>query len=64
MGEIERWSIERLNESLAKTHVARSGSNQTRARKVKGKSRLVALARVVKYFSGWRKRQAPLAKAG
>lgn len=69
MFEIERWSIDRLSESFAKTHAASGSRGLIRARKGKWKSRLAAparaiIARAIRHFSGWRKRHAPLAKAG
>jgi hypothetical protein len=64
MGEIERWSIERLNEGFGKTHVARSNKGHTHAFKPKEKSTLAAILRAVRYFSSRRKRHAPLVKAG
>jgi len=64
MGEIERWSIERLNEGFGKTHEARSNRGFIRARKHKEKSWPSTILRAIRYFSSRRKRQAPLAKAG
>lgn len=63
MGEIERWSIERLNEDFGKTHVSRSRS-LTLTHNHKERSTLAAILRAIRYFSSRRKRHAPLAKAG
>ncbi|HVG32061.1 MAG TPA: hypothetical protein VM911_03245 [Pyrinomonadaceae bacterium] len=64
MGEIERWSIERLNEGFGKTHDAHSSRSVTRARKHKERNALSVILRAVRYFSSRRKRHAPLVKAG
>lgn len=64
MGEIERWSIERLNDGFGKTHEARSNRGRTYALKPKERGTLAAILRAVRYFSSRRKRHAPLAKAG
>ena len=65
MNEIERWSIERLSRSLAQPHEARRGSLTHGERTVAEKNApAAALARVLRYFGNWRKRHAPLIKAG
>lgn len=61
MSEIERWSIERLSQSLANPHTG-SRSSAT-SRPSQAGAVLAAFARGLRHFSGSKKRRAGFAKA-